>query len=589
MKKTKIICTIGPASEDPVIMEQLALSGMNAARLNFSHGTYDEHGNRIENIKLLREKLNKPIAIILDTKGPEIRTGNFKEGNAELVEGQTFTFTSRDVMGDRTICSISYKGLPGDVKPGDKILVADGLIAFSVNEVKDTDIKCTVLNSGVIGNHKNMNVPGSHIKLPALAQKDINDIMFGIEKGVDIIAASFVRRPSDVIAIRKVLEENNAENILIVAKIESREGVDNIDEIIKFADGVMVARGDLGVEIPVEEVPLVQKMIIEKCNKAGKPVITATQMLDSMIRNPRPTRAEASDVANAIFDGTDCIMLSGETANGSYPIESVKTMAKIAERTELSLNYSEMMEKRKLTYATTVPDAISYAACTTAAELGASAIITATMTGNTARRVSKYRPQQPIIAVTPYDTVARKLSIVWGVYPILTDSMESADEIIEESVEQSLCSGYVKKGELVVIAAGVPAGFTGTTNMVKVHIVGDILVKGIGMGPDPVYGNAVVVKNNINIEDKINDGDILVLSNLDKEFLPLLDRVAGIVAEEGGFTSHLAVECISRGIPIITGAEGASEIIRNGTLITLDATRGLVFSGKANVQGNIEQ
>lgn len=583
MKKTKIICTIGPASENVNILEKLMDSGMNAARLNFSHGDYEEHGKRIQTIKDLRAKLNKPVAIMLDTKGPEIRTGNFKEGKVELKEGRPFTFTSRDVLGDDTICSVSYSGLPGDLKPGDTVLVDDGLVGFRVEDIKDTEIYCTVLNNGIIGNHKGVNVPGVSITLPALTEKDIEDIKFGIGMGVDIIAASFIRKSSDVVSIRRVLEKNNGSRIIVISKIESREGVDNIDEIIKFSDGIMVARGDLGVEIPSEEVPLVQKMIIDKCNKAGKPVITATQMLDSMIRNPRPTRAEASDVANAIFDGTDCIMLSGETANGRYPVEAIRTMARIAERTEQSLDYDEMLEKRKLTKANNVPNAITYATCTTAAELGASAIITATQTGYTARMVSKYRPKAPIIAVTPYEYVARKLSISWGVYPLIADKMESTDELINLSVEQALQSGYIKKGELVVIAAGIPVGFTGTTNMIKVHIAGDVLVKGNGLGGGTVYGNAVVINDVKAADDLVNEGDIIIIKKLDKDLIYILDKVSGVVAEEGGVTSHMAVECISRGIPIIVGAEGASDIIRNGTLITLDTSRGLVYGGKAEV------
>ena len=472
MKKTKIICTIGPASEDPKIIEQLIKSGMNAARLNFSHGDHDEHGSRIKNIKMLREKLDLPVAIILDTKGPEIRTGIFKQGRVELNEGQPFTFTSREVEGDEKICSVSYKNLPYDVKPGDTILVDDGLVGFRIDGVDDCcDIKCTVLNGGIIGDHKGINLPGVTINLPAMTEKDVDDILFGIENGVDIIAASFVRSASDVLAIRNLVENNTKDKILIISKIENREGVSNIDEIIKCSDGIMVARGDLGVEIPVEEVPLVQKMVIQKCNKAGKPVVTATQMLDSMIRNPRPTRAEATDVANAIFDGTDCIMLSGETANGRYPVESVKAMARIAEKTESALNYEEMLEKRKITGCVNVPDAISYAACTTASELGVSAIITTTMTGATAKRVSKFRPKQPIIAVTPSWSVARKLSVVWGVYPVLTQKVKTSDEVINVSVNRALETGFIKKGELVVIAAGIPVGLTGATNMIKVHMV----------------------------------------------------------------------------------------------------------------------
>ncbi len=582
MKKTKIICTIGPESEDPAIIEQLMKNGMNAARLNFSHGDFEEHGNRIKNIKRIRKDLNMPIAIMLDTKGPEIRLGDFKLGKVELKEGQKFTFTTRDILGDDTIGHISYKNLPNDLHIGDVILVDDGLVGFTVNKIYNTEINCTVLNNGTIGNHKGVNIPGAAINLPALTEKDRADIIFGIESGVDIIAVSFVRKPADVIAIKRVLEENNGSDLLIISKIESREGVKNIDGIIKFSDGIMVARGDLGVEIPVEEVPLVQKMVIEKCNRAGKPVITATQMLDSMMRNPRPTRAEASDVANAVFDGTDCIMLSGETANGRYPVESLKTMARIAERTEQSLNYELMMDKRKLSSSENVANAICYSACTTAAELGASAIIAATMSGYTARTVSKFRPKSPIIGLTPFDRAARGLSICWGVYPVLTDKMCTADDIIAISTEKSLEAGYIKKGDLVVIAAGIPVALAGTTNMLKVQIAGDIIVKGQGVGNEPVYGTARIVEELAEAEGIVQSGDILVIKKLDREYIKILDRVSGIVAEEGGFTSHLAVECISRGIPFITDAKEATKKIKNGMLITLDITRGLVFSGKAS-------
>ncbi len=582
MRKTKIICTIGPASDNKETLTRLIENGMNAARLNFSHGNHEEHGKRIELIKNLRKDIKKPIAIILDTKGPEIRTGNFKEGKVELLEGQDYTITTRSVDGDNTICAVNYADLHEDVKPGDTILIDDGLIGLSVVSIEGQDIHCKVLNSGPVSNHKGVNVPNVKINLPAITEKDIEDIKFGIESGIDIIAASFVRKASDVLAIRKILEQNGGEDILIVSKIENQEGVDNLDEIIKLSNGIMVARGDLGVEIPVEEVPLVQKKIIEKCNRAGKFVITATQMLDSMIRNPRPTRAEASDVANAILDGTDAIMLSGETANGKYPIDAVATMAKIATKAESALNYDAILKRRQANQMATVPDAISLATVTTSAQLKASAIITATQTGHSARIVSKYRPQSPIIAVTPYEKVARRLSIVWGVYPIIADKMETADEVVEKSVNEALVQGFVKKGELVVIAAGVPAGYTGTTNMLKVHIVGDILVKGTAMG-NSTYGNACVVKDTKNINDFLNDGDILVIKRLEKEYLDVLDRVSGVITEEGGLTSHAAVQCISMGIPLITGAEGATDIIRTGTLITMDARNGFVYSGKANV------
>lgn len=584
MKKTKIICTIGPSSEDDKIIEQLILNGMNAARLNFSHGDYEEHKQRILKIKAIREKLGSPIAIVLDTKGPEIRTGVFKDGKVQVNKDEEYIFTTREVIGDNKICSITYAGLVNDIKVGEILLVDDGLVAFCVEKIEDTQIYTRVLNTGIIGTKKGVNVPGASINLPPLTQKDINDIKFGIENEVDIIAASFVRKAQDVIELRRVLERNGGEKILVISKIESREGVENIDDIIRFSDGIMVARGDLGVELPVEEVPLVQKMIIEKCNKAGKPVITATQMLDSMIRNPRPTRAEVTDVANAIFDGTDCIMLSGETASGIYPVEAVKTMAKIAERTEKALDYSEMLEDRKIKSAASVADAISYTACTTAEEIRATAIIAATMTGHTARRISKFRPKQPIIAVSPYEYVARKLAIIWGVYPMIAQKMETSDEIIDYSVKMALKTQFVKKGELVIIAAGVPVGLTGTTNMIKVHIAGDTLVEGRGIGINSVFGNAVVINEAMDINDAVNIGNIIIIKRLEKDYITILDKISGVVSEEGGFTSHFAMECISRGIPIIVGAEGACDIIKSGAFVTMDTARGIVFPGKATIK-----
>jgi pyruvate kinase len=583
MRKTKIICTIGPASENEETLIKLIKNGMNAARLNFSHGNHEEHGKRIELIKKVREELKKSIGIILDTKGPEIRTGNFKNKKEELVEGQDFIITTRQVEGDNTICSVTYTQLHEDVKPEDIILIDDGLIGLKVEKIVDQDIHCKVLNSGPVSNHKGVNVPNVKTNLPALTEKDIADLKFGIEMEVDMIAASFIRKPADVIAIRKILEKNGGEGILIVSKIENQEGVTNIDEIIRLSDGIMVARGDLGVEIPTEEVPLVQKMIIEKCNRAGKPVITATQMLDSMIRNPRPTRAEASDIANAIFDGTDTIMLSGETANGKYPVEAVSTMARIAEKAETALNYESILRKRRRHQVPNVTDAISYATVSTSAELNASAIIAATQSGHTARMVSKYRPQCEIVAATPYEKVARKLSIVWGVFPVIAEKMESADEVLEKSVTEALKQGYVTRGELVIQVAGVPIGFTGTTNLMKVHIVGDVLVKGKGMGRN-TYGNACVVNDNTKIEEMLNEGDILVVKNLENDYLhTVLDRASGVIVEEGGLTSHIAIECISFGTPVIVGAREATQIIKGGTLVTMDTRNGMVYSGKANV------
>jgi pyruvate kinase len=474
MRKTKIVCTIGPSSSDEGMFRELVLNGLNVARLNFSHGTHEEHKGKIDTIKKVREELNSSTAIMLDTKGPEIRIRDFKTGQAELKKDQEFILTTREVQGDETIVSVSYDQFAKDIKPGDTILIDDGLISMEAVEIiKDTDVKCLVKNGGKLKNKKGINVPNVHINLPALTDRDLSDIRFGIEQGIDYIAASFIRKPDDVIEIRKILEEEKASHIMIISKIENRQGVENIDEIIEVSDGIMVARGDLGVEIPAEEVPLVQRMLIRKCNQAGKPVITATQMLDSMIRNPRPTRAEVSDVATAIFEGTDAIMLSGETASGSYPIEAVKTMARIAVMIESSLNYNELLKSKSPASNCSITDSISYATCKSSLDLHAAAILSATTSGYTAANVSRYRPAAPIIAATPSEQVMRKLSLYWGVYPIRIEELQSTDLIVQKSVETAIKSGYLKNGDLTIITAGIPAGIAGITNLLKVHIVGE--------------------------------------------------------------------------------------------------------------------
>jgi pyruvate kinase len=472
MRKTKMICTIGPASEDKEILEKVMLAGMNASRHNFSHGDHEEHRGRIEKVKELSKKLNKEIAIILDTKGPEIRTGKFEPNKVELTKGTEFTVYAGDmsVIGDTTKCAVTYEGLANDVKPGNTILIDDGLVGLTVKSVEGNAVKCEVQNTGLVGTHKGVNVPGVSIQLPALTDKDKADLIFGCEMGVTLIAASFVRKAADVKAIRKVLDENGGENILICPKIENQEGVDNIDSILEISDAIMVARGDLGVEIPIEQVPAVQKMIIQKCNAVGKPVVTATQMLDSMIRNPRPTRAEVSDVANAILDGTDAIMLSGESANGTYPVEAVSTMAKIAEHTEKQLEYKVAVSSAK-SHIPAIAGVISRAASNAATELNASAVITSTQTGATAKRISQCRPECPIIAVTPNERVAKQLAFSWGVYPIVADKMASTDEMLEKSVEIAKSHNYVNNGETVVLAAGVPVDKVGATNLLKVSVV----------------------------------------------------------------------------------------------------------------------
>ena len=463
IKKTKIVCTLGPASENEETLRELIKNGLNVCRLNFSHGSHEEHKGRMDLVKKLREELNMPTAILLDTKGPEIRTGKFDVPEVFLEEGQTFTITMKDVIGDKERCTVSYKGLANDVKPGDTILIDDGLVGLTVKEVNNDDIVCEVQNSGIVKNHKGVNVPGVKVNLPAITEKDRSDIEFGIEQGIDFIAASFVRKVSDVLAIREILEENNAEHIKIISKIENQEGVENLDEIIEVSDGIMVARGDLGVEIPTEEIPVVQKLMIKKCNEAGKPVITATQMLDSMIRNPRPTRAEVTDVANAIYDGTDAIMLSGETAAGKYPVEAVKTMATIAKRAEETMrNRRDKINKSK-----NVTDAISYATCTTAMDLEAKAILSSTASGHTARMVSKFRPDCPIVATTSNESVRRQLALTWGVLPLMREKSANIDQVIVNSIEAAKTAEYVNENDIVVITAGGSE----TTNLIKVETV----------------------------------------------------------------------------------------------------------------------
>ncbi len=582
MRKTKIVCTIGPSSESKEVLEQLIAHGMNVARLNFSHGNHDEHQKRIDTIKEVRNNMKLPIALLLDTKGPEIRTGDFENGEIFLKEDTYFTLTTRDIIGNESVGRITYKDLPRDVQPGDQILIDDGLVELEVVDVHSDDIKCLIKNSGTIKNHKGVNVPGVKINLPAITPKDTSDILFGIRNGIDFIAASFVRKANDVLEIRKILEENTATDIQIISKIENREGVDNIDEIIEISDGIMVARGDLGVEIPAEEVPLIQKMIIKKCNTAGKPVITATQMLDSMMRNPRPTRAEVTDVANAIFDGTDAIMLSGETAAGKYAVESVKTMANIAKKTEESLDYSSILREKGVGKEKTITDAISHATCSTAHDLGASAIITATSSGYTARMVSKFRPKAPIVVATTNEKVMRKMALTWNTYPILVDHAQSTDEVFDLSIEKALSTGYISAGDLVVITAGVPVGVAGTTNTIKVHIAGEILIKGMGIGRKSAIGNVCILSS----EDgaaRFKEGDVLVTVASDKDLVELMEKASAIITEEGGLTSHAAIVGLNLGKPVIVGAENATKLLKDGMTITVDCIRGLVYKGKAKV------
>jgi pyruvate kinase len=583
MRKTKIVCTIGPVSESVDKLKLMLEAGMNVARLNFSHGDFEEHGARVRNLRQACLETGKIAAILLDTKGPEIRTGKLKEEPIELVQGNRIILTTEEILGDTNRISITYPELPRDVQIGSTILIDDGLIGLKVIAVKGNEIECEIANGGQLKSKKGVNVPGVQINLPGITDKDKNDILFGISQNVDFIAASFVRRASDVIEIRQLLESNNASHIQIISKIENQQGVDNLDEILEVSDGLMVARGDLGVEIPIEEVPIVQKRMIKKCNHMGKPVITATMMLDSMQRNPRPTRAEASDVANAVFDGTDAVMLSGESAAGKYPVESVATMARIAQRAEESLEYKEIFLRMAQSQQTTITESISQAVANSALELNAKAILTATESGYTARMVSKYRPKCPIIAVTPKDEVLRRLSLVWGVFPIKGDGAKTTDELFELAVDCSISHGFVHLGDLVVITAGVPVGRSGTTNLIKIHQIGEMIAKGTGIGTQSTTGKVVVAKNAQEAIRKMVQGAILVTNSTDIEYMPALQKASGLITEAGGITSHAAVVALSLGIPLIVGVEGATSLIHDGVEVSIYPEVGIIYSGKSRV------
>lgn len=586
MRHTKIVATIGPASDDPGILLELLRSGVDVARLNFSHGTHDEHRARFGRIREAARQAGKHLPIILDTKGPEIRLGVFAAGKIDLQPDQLFTLHTAEQLGDQDGVSVSYRELADELVVGDRVLVDDGLIEMQVVELQPQAVVCRVVVGGPLSNRKGVNVPGRSLNLPALSEQDRADIRLGVELGFDFIAQSFVRSAADLLEMRKLLEELG-ENIPIIAKIENRHGVENMAEILKVADGIMVARGDMGVEIPTEEVPLIQKKMIAGCNRIGKPVITATQMLDSMIRSPRPTRAEASDVANAILDGTDAVMLSGETASGRYPLEAVRTMARIALRTEQALEYHELLRRRDTLKSPSVTDAISHATVQAAADLGAAAIITSTQSGSTARMVSRYRPEAPVIAVTTSERVARRLNLSWGVYAMLGERTKNTDEMINSSIARALDAGLIKNGDLTVLTAGVPVGVPGTTNLLKVHIVGDVLARGMGIGGKPATGQVVSCQNAKEAVQKATSGCILVTLGTDKDYIPVLEQAAGLVTEEGGLTSHAAVVALSLGLPVIVGVNGATSLLSDGQLVTMDTARGLIYRGQANIPATV--
>ena len=579
MRKTKIICTLGPSTDKDGVLRELIANGMNVARFNFSHGSHEEHKGRLDLLKSLREELGKPVAALLDTKGPEIRLKDFKNGVENLVAGQTFTLTTRDVEGTNEICSITYKDLPMDVEPNGTIMLDDGLIKLQIQTVNDTDIVCTVLNSGKIKNKKGVNVPGVHLSMPYMSQRDKDDIIFGIQQGYDFIAASFVRTAQDVYEIRNLLNQYDS-NIRIIAKIENREGVNNIDSILAAADAVMVARGDLGVEIDFTELPGIQKTIIERSFSFGKPIVTATQMLDSMMVNPRPTRAEISDVANAIYDGTSAIMLSGETAAGAYPVEALKTMSAIAERTEQE-NHARFVPLTENTGKISVSDATAHAACLTAKDVNAAAIVTVTESGTTARLLSKYRPAQPIIACVMKEQVQRQLALSWGITPLMMPLAHSTDELIEMSTSLAKENGYLHNGELAVVTAGVPVGVSGTTNMIKIHMVGNCLATGVGVGPENAdvtnaTGKACVCRTLGEGRAKFKPGMVLVVPSTSNEMLSFVRDAAALVVEEPGLNSHAAIAGKALLKPTVVGAAGATSHIRDGLMVAVDCAHGSV-------------
>lgn len=562
MRKTKIVCTIGPASESEEMIEKLINAGMNVARLNFSHGSHEEHKGRIDTIRKVAKRLDKIVAILLDTKGPEIRTHNMKDGIIELERGNEVIVSMNEVEGTPEKFSVTYENLINDVQVGSYILLDDGLIELQVKDIDHAkkEVKCDILNSGELKNKKGVNLPGVRVSLPGITEKDAEDIRFGIKENVDFIAASFVRRPSDVLEIREILEEQKA-NISVFPKIENQEGIDNIAEILEVSDGLMVARGDMGVEIPPEKVPMVQKDLIRQCNKLGKPVITATQMLDSMQRNPRATRAEASDVANAIYDGTDAVMLSGETAAGLYPEEAVKTMRNIAVSAEAAQDYKKLLSDRTKLVETSLVNAIGISVAHTALNLNVKAIVAATESGST----------------------ARQCSIVWGVQPVVKKGRKSTDALLNNAVATAVETGRVSNGDLIIITAGVPTGETGTTNMMKIHLVGDEIANGQGIGRGSVVGTTLVAETVKDLEGKDLSDKVIVTNSIDETFVPYVEKALGLITEENGITSPSAIVGLEKGIPTVVGVEKAVKNISNNMLVTIDAAQGKIFEGYANV------
>ena len=575
IRKTKIVCTMGPNLFEKHLIAPLMKAGMNVARFNFSHGTYETHQHYYDEVCRIRDELGLPVATMLDTKGPEIRVRSFKNGRVTLQNGQLFTLTTDEVEGDEERVSITYKELPQDIAVGSSILIDDGLIGMQVERIDGADIVCRVLNGGVVSNNKGVNIPNAHLSMPFISEKDYQDILFAIKNGYDFIAASFTRCADDIMQIRHILQENNCHTINIIAKIENMEGVENIDEILRVVDGVMVARGDLGVEVPLEDVPSLQKKLIQRGIAAGKPVITATQMLDSMIKNPRPTRAEATDVANAIYDGTSAIMLSGESAVGAYPVEAVETMVRIALRAEADMDYIRRFS-RDTSASTDVTNAISHATVTSAHDLNASAIITVTKSGSTARILSRYRPACVIVGCTTEKHVWRQLALSWGTVPLMIAEESNTDDLFEHAVDAAVQNGLVHDGELVVLTAGVPLGISGTTNLMKVHVVGHLLSRGQGLHGGKVVAPLCVIRNLEKDAKNFNTGDVIVCHQTTREMFSMLRKSSAIVLEDDNPEGHGAIAGMSLDIPVIIGAKNATNILKSGAVVTVDGEKGTV-------------
>lgn len=577
MRKTKIVCTIGPASDDKETLRQMILAGMNVARLNFSHGSHEEHRSRVERLKALREEMKAPLALMLDTKGPEIRIGRFKDGAIQLKAGDTFTLTTRPREGGEDGVTVNYERLPLYVRPGNSIMLDDGLIGLAVEGVDGENIVCKVLSGGPLSNNKSVNLPGVDIDMPYLSDQDRADIRFAVENELDYIALSFVRTAQDVMDVKRLLAQCGGNGIELIAKIENRSGIANIDEIIRLSAGIMVARGDMGVEVPFEELPHIQKQLITKCYSAGKRVITATQMLESMVRNARPTRAEITDVANAIYDGTSALMLSGETANGKYPVETIRTMAKIAERTEQFIDYRALFNAAQPQLDKSVINAISHATCTTAHDLNAAAIVTVTRTGSTARMVSRFRPATPIVAITPNPRTYRQLALSWGVTPLMNDYKLSSRELFQDAAAKVQESGLAHDGDIIVVT-GSSDRVGEITNTLQIHVLGTALVRGAGNGLSPVTGRLCVVTAPDDLKD-FHDGDILVIDRTTGAALHEMRRAIAVVTEEDMADSGAASACMALDLPLIAGAEKATQLLKTGCLATIDAKNGVVYNG----------